>query len=102
MVPAVRTGPQVLLEHRLEQRLAAAVALGPQPLGHLGAVGLGRLLDASAFALEPGHGVRGFSRWDGRPGGAFGPAGPRSAGEPTQSNTPGTSPPLEALCRSRR
>ena len=56
--PQLRARPEVLLEHRLEQRLAAAVALGPQPLGHSGALGLRRLLDAGAFALEPGHGAR--------------------------------------------
>src|SRR4030095_2640930 len=43
MMATVWARPEVLLEHRLEQRFAAAVALGPQPLGHLGAVGLRRL-----------------------------------------------------------
>src|SRR5204862_546159 len=47
-----------------------------------------------ALGVSPG-GAAGEDR------GAFGPARPRSAGEPPQSNTPGTPPPLEALCRSR-
>src|SRR5258706_7345630 len=51
------TSPEVLLEHALEQRLAAALALGPQSFGHLGLGHLGGL-DAGTFALEPGHGDR--------------------------------------------
>ena len=56
MKSAARAGPQVLVEHRLEQRLPAALALGPQAFGHLGARLLPRLrLDAGTFAFEPGH-----------------------------------------------
>src|SRR5206468_3128413 len=55
METALGAGPEVLLEDRLEQRLAAALALGPQPLGQIGPFGLVGPLDALAFALEPAH-----------------------------------------------
>src|SRR4029077_2599723 len=55
VMPAVRAGPQVFLEHGLEQRLAALVALGPQPFGQIGARRLLGRLDAGAFAFQPGH-----------------------------------------------
>jgi hypothetical protein len=58
VVAAVLAGPEVLLEHGLEQGLATAVTLGPQPVREFGPLGLGPLLDAGAFAVEPGHGVR--------------------------------------------
>ena len=58
VVVAVRAGPEVLLEHGLEQGLAAALALGPQTLGDIGRGSFLSRLDAGAFAFEPGH--RGF------------------------------------------
>src|SRR5262249_55927774 len=57
---AVRAGPEVLLEHGLEQRLAAALALRPEPLGDVRALDLFRGPDALPFAFQPGH-FAGFS-----------------------------------------